>query len=227
MNFKKIDIHSHVLPGMDDGSSSVEESLAMLAASKDQGIDVMAATPHFYPEETTVENFLRCRAEAADRLRPFWREDFPLLLPGAEVYYFDGISHVEEVSALCIGETGLLLLEMPFDRWSGRMADETARLQARRDVNVVLAHIERYLRYPGNREMLERLRYAGVRMQCNAGFFLNWRTRRKAVHMLRQGMVQMLGSDCHNMDTRPPRLGEVFQRLGNEELRILEEGMPL
>ena len=90
------------------------------------------------------------------------------------------------------------------------MADEVAEIQNRRDTQVLLAHIERYLPFH-NSDALQALRAQGVKMQCNALFFLSWRTRRKAVKMLRRGEINALGSDCHNMTTRPPRLGEAIQ----------------
>ena len=62
------DIHSHILPGMDDGSRSTEESLAMLAASAAQGVRAIAATPHFYAMENSPEEFLARRAAAVARL---------------------------------------------------------------------------------------------------------------------------------------------------------------
>ena len=59
---KVIDFHSHILPGIDDGSASVEQSIAMLRMEAEQGIDHVVATPHFYPQYDTPEHFLRKRA---------------------------------------------------------------------------------------------------------------------------------------------------------------------
>ena len=216
-----IDFHSHVLPGIDDGSRSAEESLRMLAASAEQGIAYMAATPHFYPSETSPEQFLERRNRAAEHLRAVWRPELPRLLLGAEVYYCDGISQAEEVDALRIEGTSLLLLEMPFQTWSDRMAAEIRALQERPGCTVMLAHIERYLRLQ-KRPVWENLLEAGVLMQSNASFFLGWSTRHRAVQMLDAGRIHLLGSDCHNMAQRPPRVGEALAQIGERRARLLE-----
>ena len=117
---------------------------------------------------------------------------------------------IDELEALWLQNTNILLLEMPFAKWSRRMANEVAEIQNRRDTQVLLAHIERYLPFH-NSDALQALRAQGVKMQCNALFFLSWRTKRKAVKMLQRGEIDVLGSDCHNMTARPPRLGEAIQ----------------
>lgn len=205
-----LDIHSHILPKMDDGSSSVEESLKLLRTSAEQGITEIAATPHFYASQNNPQNFLERRAACAARLQEALTPDLPRVYLGAEVCYFDGVSRIDELEALWLQNTNILLLEMPFEKWSRRMADEVAEIQNRRDTQVLLAHIERYLPFH-NSDALQSLRAQGVKMQCNALFFLSWRTKRKAVKMLQRGEIDVLGSDCHNMTARPPRLGEAMQ----------------
>lgn len=217
-----IDIHSHILPGMDDGSRSVEESLAMLEASAVQRIGCIAATPHFYAEENSPEGFLARRAASAERLYQVWRPGLPELKLGAEVCYFEGISRCKGIERLCIEGTGLLLLEMPFCQWSYHMLHEVWELQTRPEVTVLLAHIERYLRRQGA-DVWRALAEWGVLNQCNASFFLDWRTRPRALRMLWSGQIHLLGSDCHNMEERPPRLGEALTVLGKRGRGVLEE----
>lgn len=218
-----IDIHSHVLPGIDDGSKNVEESLAMLRSCAQQGIGCVAATPHFYPMENSPERFLERREAAAERLRSVWEPGLPKLLLGAEVYYFTGISQAEELDALCLGGT-LLLLEMPFCPWTDRMTAEVIALREQRGLHVVLAHIERYFRWQPKR-LWEELLDRGLLMQCNAGFFLDWRTKGKARKMLSEGRIHLLGSDAHNMTSRPPRMGEARSSIGEAGWRRLEENV--
>ncbi|MBD5133150.1 MAG: capsular polysaccharide biosynthesis protein [Clostridiales bacterium] len=216
-----IDIHSHILPGLDDGSRSVEESLAMLKASAAQGVGCIAATPHFYAEENSPEKFLERRAASEERLRGAWQPGLPELKLGAEVCFFEGISQCEGLDSLKLEGTDLLLLEMPFAHWSQRTLQEVRAVQAQ-GITVVLAHIERYLHWQ-DEETWEALLDWGVLNQCNASFFLHWKTRRKALHMLRGGRIHLLGSDCHNMDARPPQLGKALAGLGARERNVLEE----
>jgi len=214
------DIHSHVLPQMDDGSRSVDESLAMLEALAAQGVGCVVATPHFYADENSPEEFLKRRATAVTKLTEAWRPGLPTLKLGAEVCYFEGINLCQGLDTLKIEDTGLLLLEMPFCRWSQRMLLEVRELQAS-TATVLLAHIERYLRWQ-DRETWDMLADWGVLNQCNASFFLRWQMRRKAIRMLHEGKIHLLGSDSHNMDSRPPEMGKALAMLGREEREILE-----
>ena len=200
-----IDIHSHILPGMDDGSSSLEESLSMARESARQGVRLLAATPHFYATQEDPERFLQRREASLALLESAWQDGFPTLLVGAEVRYFDGISRVEKIAHLTLDHTRILLLEMPFTSWSRRMVEEVLELQRSRGLQVLLAHVERYLKDQDG-QVWETFRQNGVWMQCNANFFLRWQTKRKAQALFKKGEIQMLGSDTHNMTTRPPNL---------------------
>ena len=200
-----IDIHTHILPGMDDGSGSLEESLAMAKESARQGVRLLAATPHFYATQEDPNSFLRRREKSLALLESAWQDSFPTLLVGAEVRYFDGISRVEKIAHLTLDHTRILLLEMPFTSWSRRMVEEVVELQRSRGLQVLLAHVERYMKDQDG-QVWEAFRQNGVWMQCNANFFLRWQTKRKAQAMFRKGEIHMLGSDTHNMDTRPPNL---------------------
>ena len=90
-----IDMHCHILPGVDDGARDVETSLAMLEASRAQGVQYMVATPHFYATRDRVDTFLDRRREAWETLKPRMGADFPGIVLGAEVAFFRGISRAE------------------------------------------------------------------------------------------------------------------------------------
>ncbi len=216
------DFHAHILPGMDDGSRSIEESLAMLRAAAEQGIRRIAATSHFYPTDESPEIFLKRRRMALEALLPAVEPDMPEILPGAEVYFFNGISHVREMKQLRIEGTQLLLLEMPFSPWTDAMIAEVQQLARIPGITVLLAHIERYLRWQ-KMPVWEMLLDSGILMQSNAEFFLSWQTRRKARRMLESGMICLLGSDCHNTSSRPQRMGEALKAIGPEGRQMLEE----
>ena len=201
------DFHAHLLPALDDGSDSLETSLAMLEIWQSQGIDRVCATPHFYAERTTPEKFLRRRREAMEALRAAMgtAEGSPALLCGAEVRFFDGISGAEALPSLCLEGTDLLLLEMPFTRWTERMLMEVGELR-QRGVRPVAAHLERYLDL-NPRQTIRRFLQMDVLIQCNAEFFLSRRTAGKALRMLREEKIHFLGSDAHNLRSRAPNLG--------------------
>ena len=207
-----IDFHSHILPGIDDGSKSVEMSVRMVGELQSQGIDTVCATSHFYATQRTVQHFLQRRQEVYDRLRPALPADAPRILLGAEVLYFPGISHMEDLPQLCLEGTDLLLLEMPFEPWSGYMVREVNELAHSGRVSVLLAHIERYY-FQQDVSVWNSFLDSGILMQSNADFFLPFSTRRKALRLMKEGYIHLLGSDCHNMAGRAPHMAEAAARI--------------
>lgn len=201
------DFHSHILPAMDDGSRSVEESLSMLSQLKLQGVDGVAATPHFYADRMSPEDFFARRQAAWERLKPHLNASLPEIRLGAEVRYFEGIHRYDGLERFCLEGTDLLLLEMPHGVWTKRMLDGLVRLSEREDVSLMLAHVERYYRQQ-RRETWELLLRNGICMQVSADFFLSGWTRKTAMRLLRGGYVHVLGTDCHNMTSRKPNMGD-------------------
>lgn len=211
-----VDFHTHILPKMDDGSRSSEESAAMLRMLAEQGIKRVVLTPHYYPEAESPEDFLRRRAASFDRLqKAIGEQPLPALHLGAEVRYYDGFSHTPSLAGLMISGSRLMLLEMPFTGWEPRMFREIERAQQNFGCQIILAHIERYLRFQKDAHFWENVQQTGALVQANAEFFLSsMLARRQAIHLLRQGRVHLLGSDCHGIQKRPPRLGEAIHRIG-------------
>ena len=210
-----IDFHSHMLPAIDDGSRSTDESLEMLRLSVDAGVCAVILTPHFYATEDSPDVFLAHRARALESLRNRIESPFPILLTGAEVFYFEGIVAMAELEEMRIEKTRLLLLEMPFRRWQDRVIDDALILKERFGHRVVVAHVERYIDEQP-RGTLEVLRDNGLLIQSNAEFFLDRRTRRRALKMLAKGQIDLIGSDAHNTTSRPPNLGDAYSVIREE-----------
>ena len=137
-----IDWHTHILPGMDDGSRDPAESLAMLEALASQGIRTVIATPHFYANDESLATFLERRQQAMDRLQAAGVSK-PRILLGAEVRYYQGISRLEGLKELRIRGSKLLLLEMPMTKWTQSMVRELIEMAGRSSIRIVLAHVER------------------------------------------------------------------------------------
>lgn len=205
-----IDFHSHILPALDDGSKNTEESLKLLRMLSEQGISVVVATPHFSPDKESAEDFLKRRQESFDSLNPLLDDSLPKILLGAEVLYYDGISKLKELEKLCIENTNLLLLEMPMCKWSAYALEELKNLSCIKGFTVILAHIERYMRYQPS-SVWTKLKGLGILNQVNAGFFTRPLERRKALAMLLSGKINAIGSDCHSIDTRPPLMDKAFE----------------
>ena len=221
-----IDWHSHILPGMDDGSRDVEESLALLELQRQQGVDTVVATPHFRPNDEPVSLFLERRADTFEELKAALPADAPEIRLGAEVQYYAGISRMEDLKALRIEQTDLLLLEMPMTVWSESMVKELLELSGKTGITLLLAHIDRYLGFQRHVNWDELIQN-GILMQVNASFFTTKFTRRKAIAWLNKGRVHVIGSDCHNVTSRPPTIGKAYeairQKCGDDYLLQMDE----
>ena len=217
------DFHSHVLPGIDDGSTSVEESIAMLRMAAEQGVRRVIATPHLYPRHDSPEHFLEKRnlAESALREAMSRETDLPELSIGAEVHFFSGISNSDILHQLTIDGKCCILIEMPPAPWSDSMYRELEQIWRQWGIRPIIAHVDRYISRFRTHGIPERLAQLPVAVQANAGFFLQG-SASMAMRMLKKGQIHLLGSDCHNLSSRRPNLGaaaeKIRSRLGQEAL---------
>ena len=205
-----IDFHSHILPAIDDGSKSLEQTENMLRLSWEQGVRHQVVTPHFYADEMVPEDFLENRQQAYEQVLTL-EGDLPEIHLGAEVAYFSGISRSETMQKLQIGKSGLLLVEMPFAAWTDRVVKDVCQLLDRQGLTPVLAHVDRYANRSCFLKYRDMLLHSGVLFQLNASALLARPDRRFALKQLKAGTIHFLGSDCHNTTTRTPNLGEAVQ----------------
>ncbi len=225
-----IDFHSHLLPGIDDGSQSTQESMAMLDREYAQGVRTVAATPHFYADTDNFNDFLQrrmaafCKVEEACAAR---QAAVPQIMLGAEVHFFSGIGKADMIPQLCIGETGVLLLELPFRQWDSGVLDEVEKLIELQHLTVLAAHLERYFQFQKDNAYIEELLEMPVFVQVNAGAFLRRNVRKHAFRLAGQRSDVVIGSDCHNLHSRPPNIEEaaraVRKKLGDACLQQIEE----
>lgn len=223
-----VDFHSHILPGIDDGSSSLQESVELLKMEAQQGIKRVVATPHFYPRHDSPERFLNRRRRAEESLRDAIAEDptIPSISVGAEVYFFPGISDSDVLHQLTIDQKRCILLEMPQCPWQDSMYREIEGIYVKQGLTPIIAHVDRYIAPFRTYGIPERLMDLPVLVQANASFFLNRATAGMAIRMLKKGQIHILGSDCHNLEHRPPRLGKacevIEKRLGSSVFTQIE-----
>ena len=219
-----VDFHTHVLPGIDDGSGSVEESLAMLRMEAAQGIRRVVATPHFYAQVDAPKPFLERRAAAVSRLLEAMEAfpELPRLSVGAEVHYFSGISDADILPELAIDGGRYVLVEMPMTVWTDRMYRELENIHGHFGLTPIVAHVDRYIGPMQTYGIPERLMELPVLVQANAAFFQRFTTKRMALRMLAEGQIHLLGSDCHDLKTRPVNLAQtvdlIEKNLGREAI---------
>lgn len=208
------DLHTHILPGMDDGSRDVQESLRLVAMEREQGVTQIVLTPHYYRWREEPESFLTRRSAAMDRLQRAVGEDAPAFRLGAEVAWFPTIVEFKDLDKLCIGDSGQFLLELPYEPWNTKLIDRLYSLTCSTGLLPILAHVERYIAIEP-RQLMDELIDLGLPMQMNADSLLRVTRRRKCLKLLRRGRWY-LASDCHSLDSRPPKLVNALKILENK-----------
>ena len=152
-----------------------------------------------------------------------FREETEFTLPeihlGAEIYYFPGISDCEEIRPLALGDTGLVLVEPPVMPFSSALLDEIEAINESLGLVPVLAHLDRYCRLLRDRSLFRTLAQRRILVQVNASFFLYPGSSDFAMDMLKRGMFQLIGSDCHNGTDRPPNIGFASEKIRENNLQ--------
>lgn len=206
-----IDIHSHVLPGLDDGSQSMEQSLAMLRIACEQGIETIVATPHNMPgkgrpdRERVEEEVRRLQKAAVERGIPV------RLSQGCEYYYREEIlEELEEGKGIPLGSSDCVLVEFGVQEETRYIRNA---VRAIRDIGYypVIAHVERYERLIGDIETLADIRKMGACLQVNASSVIGKngrKTKEKVKKILKAGLADVIGTDAHSDGRRGPYLKE-------------------
>ncbi len=221
-----IDFHSHVLPGIDDGSKNLDMSIEMLKASKNQGISIQVATPHFYAHRMKAENFFEKRDKAHEELQPKVEAIGIDLKLGAEVAFSRSMSEWDNIRDFTIQGTDLILIEMPFDQWTSKERDVLSDIK---DLGLrpILAHVERFISYQKNKSAWDDILDMGLIYQFNCEDLLSFIRRGKVLKLIDSLDNVILGSDCHNITTRVQNLQDgrsvIEKKLGVEELNRIDE----
>ncbi len=187
-----IDFHAHILPRCDHGCNSSAMAHQQLSIMKAAGTDAVVATPHFYPNEDRIESFLDAREGAISAIRhKLPLAELPAIYPAAEVLVCAGLHKMESLEKLAVSGTKVILLEMPFTRWSDELINTVLGVRER-GLCPVLAHIDRY-----ELSDVQILLRAGILAQVNAESFGMFKNPKPYVDLMREGKVVALGSDLH------------------------------
>ncbi len=204
-----IDFHSHILPGIDDGADSIETSLEMLRIAHAQGVKTVVATPHCYLDRTSPEEFISARdrsekllAEAINKTG----EQLPEVIPGAELYWSSRMSSLEQLDRLCIAGTKYILIEMPYSDWKDEVFEELYHL-TKMGYKPIIAHLDRFF---SKEKQFGDLLSLDVLCQINADAFFDSSSRKKVMRLFSQDAAHLIGSDMHNLTSRPPNLTKAY-----------------
>lgn len=187
-----IDFHSHILPGADHGSESLQMSLSQLEYAREAGVSTIVATPHFYPDVDTIPDFLARREKAYDELCAANTSGIEII-KAAEVQIGINLDKEPELEKLCIGETNYILIEFPPEPWPCWTLDAVMGIIRERRLRPVCAHIDR-ISHIGREKILK----LNIDVQMNASALLDSRRRRRYyLDLIADDEIHVLGSDTH------------------------------
>jgi len=213
-----VDLHSHILPGVDDGAPDIETSIAMARTAAADGIRVMVATPHISFEYELDP--LEVGRKVGELNLALARSELPLaVVPGGEIALTRlAALEPDALRALSLGAGPFLLVETPYAGAAPFLEEVLFDLDLR-GFRTILAHPELCAMFETDRDRLARLVERSVLCSVNAGSMAGQfgrRVREFAVHMFRNRLVHNVSSDAHDDDVRRAELRWGFDRLDGE-----------
>ncbi len=229
-----IDLHSHILPGVDDGAQNYEQALAIARMAVADGIEVMACTPHFMPGlYDNQAGDIRARVRQLNEQLHSDGIDLMLVAGGDAHIRPDFVSGLNRGDILTLHDSRYVLFEPPHVSVPPRFEELLFKVQVAGYVPI-LTHPERFRWIEQNYKVFRSLAKSGVWMQLTAGSLtgrFGKRSRYWAQRMLAEGLVSIIATDAHNATSRPPLLAEARvvaeAEVGLDEARHLVVSRPL
>ncbi len=224
-----IDLHSHILPGVDDGPETMEGSLEIARAAVGDGITVLAATPHVRDDHPTEPDVMEERV--GEVRRALAAAGIPLdVRKGGEVAIERLDRLGEEVRRFGLaGNPDYLLLEFPYYGWPLGLHDRVFQLRTR-GITPVIAHPERNAEVQSSPERLQLIVDAGALVQVTAASVdgrIGRRSEEAGLALVELGLVHLLASDAHHAAVREIGMTRAVKKIGGGELgRWLSEDVP-
>lgn len=206
-----IDIHSHILPNIDDGSKSIEESVNLLNILKEQGITEVIATPHFYPHLDNLEEFSEHRQSQFEELSEAIKDkNLPKIYLGCEILYFNGIANVNNFDSLTLNGSKYLLMELTDDCINDDLFYNLSRLRNEKQIIPIIAHLERYHRSKNFKKLLKFIKKEKIVVQLNADSFLEGYYASILKKLINSDLELIVASDTHSSEHRPPFISKAL-----------------
>lgn len=209
------DIHSHILPGIDDGARDVNESAELINFMKKEGITEVIATPHFYPNEMSLVDFLEDRKNAYETLCSNLDGDIPKIYLGCEILYLRRIGASRELEKLSLNNSKYILLELS-DVHIDKYLFEDFCLFSENGITPIIAHIERYHKHRNFKKLLEELKAKNYPVQINSSSLFNRKYRSTIKKVFKSGLFCVIATDTHSPKKRPPVIKSALQALRDD-----------
>lgn len=213
---KMIDFHTHILPCIDDGARSLDESLALLQMLEEQGVDTVVFTPHYYGRKKGAEQFLVKREESFRSLLQAYNGPVRLLRGCECNIQTCANTDMSALRPLVLEGTRYILTELSFaPQWSEKELFLSRLKELKESVGLtpVIAHAELYPALQKHPNWATRLIAMGCLLQINCESVVRAGKNSLVQALVLHGQAHCLGSDTHNIDRRPPFYREAAARL--------------
>jgi protein-tyrosine phosphatase len=234
-----IDIHAHILPGVDDGAQNWEQSLEMAQMAIQDGIRIMVATPHLFKGKSfdlsqinDKDMILRCVAQLKQKLS---EAQIPLeILPGCDFpLSFESLQLLVDRRALTINDANrYLLLELPDTSLPPALEEICFHLQSK-GITPIITHPERHMIIQEMPQKLKRLIDLGCLVQMTGNSLTGWfgrRVKKISRQLIKLGYIHLLATDTHSPKGRPPLLSqavtELSRLIGENRARAMVHDVP-
>lgn len=226
-NALNIDFHSHILPGMDDGSKDLQTSTGQLTMLKSQGVEKVFLTPHFDFRRETRESFIKRRDTSYKALlKVYDPETMPELFLGAEVYISRGMENYD-YEGLELGNTGVILMEFPHEHKSGWMLDLLESLMFERKKRIMIAHVNRAVDHYKKEFCQNLFDYQDLIFQINTSAFTGFLAKDPFKNYKVSGLKFVLGTDTHDLNKRAPDYDIAVKKLNMPSLSYIKKSVEL
>ncbi|HIR02964.1 MAG: CpsB/CapC family capsule biosynthesis tyrosine phosphatase [Acutalibacteraceae bacterium] len=220
------DMHTHILPGIDDGAKDLQDALQLVKKLQSDGVTHIALTPHFYSDRESLSDFLTRREQAYNVLLQAPVQGVTYIL-ASEAYITDYIFNNSSLLPLCYSGTGYLLVEFPYSiDFAARGGDMLYKLMNNYGVHPVIAHIERYYSLMKDPALISELQQMGCKMQINLGSLSFFSRRRKLLGLIKRNLVDLVGTDTHSLARGADfstGMGIISKKLGNDYIDTIQK----
>ncbi len=210
-----LDIHTHIVPGVDDGAKDLNTSLSMIEKEINEGVDSIVFTPHSYCHKDVSKSEI---LDSFNKLENAIKEKFPTLkyYLGQEIYYDKStFKKLENNEYISINNTKYILIEFDYYITLDELEEIIYSIRLK-GYEPIIAHIERYnINLKDYYKLKEK---TNVLMQVNTKFLIE--NKHKAKKMIKDKIIDYVASDCHSLDHRPPNLGKVKKIIEKYNLNI-------
>lgn len=188
---------------------------------QNQGITDVIATPHFYADSDELEDYRKRVTEAYTTLGELIKNTaLPRIYLGSEVLYYRYIGKSDSVYNFCLNGSNYLLLELSDNSIGGELFEDISDLRGNLGIVPIIAHLERYYKFPNYKNLLKYIAENGILAQVNASSLFVPGYSKIAEKLIKNQLVSFIGTDAHSHNQRPPMMKQalklISEKIGSE-----------